>query len=274
MKIHDEHVTTAGVIGLGVVGGTLARALGDAGIAVRGYDSYQGVGRPDDLQDCPVVFLCVPTPSMEDGGYDLAEVWNALRTLEPHLGAGTVVVVKSTVPPGTSDRLSVAFPGLTFASMPEFLVASRPMETLTRPDRVVIGCRSPRTARMLADLIGKIAPSAPVVHLRPTEAELVKLASNAMLSAKVSMANELAEVCGPFGVAWSRVQAGVGLDRRIGPDHLTVTPDRGFGGTCLPKDLDGLIAASAGAGYRPPVLEEIAAFNRNIRGAAALRSVS
>lgn len=274
MNTYDETVTRVGVIGLGVVGGTLARAFTDAGVAVRGYDSYQGVGRPDDLEGCHVVFLCVPTPSGPDGGYDLTELWNALHAIEPHLGSGTVVAVKSTVPPGTSDRLSVAFPGLTLASMPEFLVANRPTETLTRPDRIVIGCRSARTARMLADLMGRIAPTAPVIHLRPTEAELVKLASNAMLSAKVAMANELAEVCDRFGVDWARVQPGVGLDRRIGLDHLTVSPERGFSGTCLPKDLDGLIAASTAAGYSPSVLEEIASFNRRIRRAAALQSVS
>jgi UDPglucose 6-dehydrogenase len=268
MNMNDETVTRMGVVGLGVVGGTLSRAFREAGVAVRGYDSYQGVGRPEHLQGCPVVFLCVPTPSGADGGYDLTELWNAMHSIEPHLGSGTVVVVKSTVPPGTSDRLSAAFPGLTFASMPEFLVADRPAETLTRPDRIVIGCRSARTARILADLMGRIAPTAPVIHLRPTEAELVKLASNAMLSAKV------AEVCDRFGVDWSRVQPGVGLHRRIGLDHLTVSPERGFGGTCLPKDLDGLIAASTAAGYRPAVLEEVASFNRRIRRAAALQSVS
>ena len=82
--------------------------------------------------------------------------------------------------------------------------------------------------------------------LTPTEAELAKLAANAMLAAKVSMANELALVCERFGVEWSNIQSAVGLDRRVGLDHLTVTTDRGFGGGCLPKDLDGLIAASRG----------------------------
>ena len=86
-----------------------------------------------------------------------------------------------------------------------------------------------------------------------------------MLAVKVSFANELAEVCERFGVEWSRVQPGVGLDRRIGPDHLQVSPERGFGGACLPKDLDGLIAEAATAGYDPALLRAMAEFNARIR---------
>jgi UDPglucose 6-dehydrogenase len=101
------------------------------------------------------------------------------------------------------------------------------------------------------------------------EAELAKLCSNVMLASKVALANELALICERFEVAWPVVQAAVGLDRRIGPDHLTVTPERGFGGGCFPKDLDGLIAAAREAGYAPTLLKEVAAFNRRIRAEAS-----
>lgn len=111
---------------------------------------------------------------------------------------------------------------------------------------------------------------APVVVVDPTEAELAKLCSNALLSAKVAMANELYEICDRYRVKWGRVQAVVGLDRRIGPDHLEVTKERGFGGVCLPKDMDGLVGAALRAGYMPTVLTEIASFNRRIRLEAQL----
>jgi UDPglucose 6-dehydrogenase len=143
---------------------------------------------------------------------------------------------------------------------------ARPMETFTRPDRVIIGARSSKAAESVVGLMSKVAPTAPIALLLPVEVELVKLCSNAMLAAKVTLANELAEVCVRFGVQWPRVQAGVGLDRRIGPDPLTVAPERGFGGSCLPKDLDGLIAASRQLGYEAPVLRAIADFNKAIRG--------
>lgn len=254
-----------GVVGLGVVGGTVAQAFREAGVQTRGYDRYLDIGRPADLAGCSVVFVCVPTPGAPDGKHDVTEVWTAVKEIEPHLDPGSVVAIKSTVPPGTCDLLGTEFPRIEFASVPEFLVAARAMETLTRPDRVVIGARSRIAAETLAGVMAAVAPAAPIIFLLPTEAELVKLCSNAMLAAKVVVANELAEVCSRFGVAWTPVQAAVGLDRRIGPDHLTVTPERGFGGACLPKDLDGLIGASESAGCGAPVLRAIADLNRSIR---------
>jgi UDPglucose 6-dehydrogenase len=241
-------------------------------VAVRGYDRYLEIGAAEDLAGCSVVFLCVPTPSQDGEGHDLTEVWAAMREIEPHLGRGTVVATKSTVPPGTSEALAEAFSGVDFVVAPEFLVATHPVDTFTHPDRIVIGARSGEAATIVADLMTRVAPSAPVVVVTPTEAELVKLCANAMLAAKVAMANELFEVCRRFGVSWSRIQGVVGLDRRIGPDHLAVTPDRGFGGACLPKDLDGLIGSARRAGYAPKLLEGIAKFNRRVRREAELDS--
>ena len=256
---------TIGVVGLGVVGGTAEAAFRAAGVETRGYDRYRGIGTPADLAACSVAFLCVPTPSGRLGEHDLTEVAYAIREIAPHLESGAVIAIKSTIPPGTCQELAAQYPRLEFASVPEFLVASRAVESFVRPDRIVIGARSSETAATIAGLMKKIAPEAPVVVLEPTEAEFVKLCSNAMLAAKVSMANELSAVCARVGVEWSRVQGVVGLDRRIGPDHLTVTAERGFGGECLPKDLDGLIAASRKCGYEPTLLDEISAFNRRIR---------
>jgi UDPglucose 6-dehydrogenase len=266
-------MTTVGVVGLGVVGGTVEAAFRAAGIATRGYDRYRGIGTAADLGGCSVVFLCVPTPSGPDGGHDLTEIAYAVREIEAHVEPRTVIAIKSTIPPGTCDELAAQHPRLEFASVPEFLVASRAVESFVRPDRIVIGARSPDATAILEGLMKTIAPEAPVVFLAPAEAELVKLCSNAMLAAKVSMANELSDVCARFGVEWSNVQAVVGLDRRIGPEHLTVTAERGFGGECLPKDLDGLIAASRGSGYDPALLSEIGAFNQRIRPDAVNRQI-
>jgi UDPglucose 6-dehydrogenase len=110
-----------------------------------------------------------------------------------------------------------------------------------------------------------ISPGVPILSMTTTEAELSKLCSNAMLAAKVSMANQLALICERFGVAWAVVQPAVGLDHRIGNTHLNVTPERGFGGGCLPKDVDGLIAASAAAGHAPALLSAVVEFNRRVR---------
>jgi UDPglucose 6-dehydrogenase len=263
-------MTNVGVVGLGVVGGTIARAFTEAAVPVRRYDLYQGIGGSEDLAECSVIFLCLPTPASPEGGYDVTEVWNAVRSLVPHLREGTVMALKSTVPPGTGDALAEAFPTFEFASVPEFLVADRPDETFLHPDRLIIGCDSPEAASLLHETLRRVVPDAPVVMLTRREAELAKLCSNAMLAAKVTLANELFEVCSRFGVDWSRIQDAVGQDRRIGRGHLDVTAERGFGGTCLPKDLYGLIGSSTRAGYAPMVLMEIARFNEWIRREAEI----
>ncbi|MGH2734961.1 MAG: hypothetical protein ACRDKZ_05230 [Actinomycetota bacterium] len=254
-----------GVVGIGKVGGTVSEALEGAGLEIRRYDRYLDVGRPEELAGCLIVFVCVPTPSLPGSGFDLKEIWSAAREIEPFLRTGTILALKSTVPPGTNDQLAAAFERLEFASIPEFLIASRPAETFTHPDRVVIGARSEVTAARLSDVMHRVAPVAPVVILTPLEAELTKLCSNALLAAKVATANALSDICEGYRASWPRIQAAVGLDRRIGPDHLTVTPERGFGGACLPKDLDGLVAAARTVGHRPSLLEEIADYNRRIR---------
>lgn len=259
---------TVGVVGLGMVGGTVERGLSSAGIDTRGYDRYKNIGSPNALEDCDVVFLCVPTPSTPDGGFELTEVYGAVHEVIAHLRLATIVAVKSTVPPGTCDDLQRRYPAFDFASMPEFLVASRPEETFSNPDRVIIGATTEQAAGALRDIMEQVAPASPAIVLKPRESELAKLCSNIMLAAKVAMANELAEVCNRFDVAWERVQSAVGLDRRIGPDHLTVTPERSFGGMCFPKDLDGLIAAARSTGYEPTLLEGIAEFNEFVRAEA------
>jgi UDPglucose 6-dehydrogenase len=254
-----------GVVGLGMVGGTVSRAFDKAGISVRAYDRYLDIGTPKRLADCCVVFLCVPTPSFPDGALDLSEIWSASREIEPALQQDCIVAVKSTVPPGTIDRLAAAIPRIEFASLPEFLVATNPDETFTHPERVVIGTRSSEVAATLGGLMETVAPEAPAIVVEPIEAELAKLCSNVLLASKVAMANQLSEVCEQYDVSWPRIKGVVGMDRRIGPDHLSVRAERGFGGACLPKDLDGLIAAATSAGRAPHLLRAIADFNRHIR---------
>jgi UDPglucose 6-dehydrogenase len=255
-----------GIVGLGIVGRTVREALADAAIPTRGYDLYQGEGHPSDMRDCAVVLMCVPTPCSEHGGYDLTEVWACARMLAEHLDPGAIIAVKSTVPPGTCDRLHRAHPQLEFASVPEFLVATKPRESFHDAQRIIIGARTFWAGDLLEGLMHRLVPGAAIVRVRPIEAELLKLSANALLAAKVTVANELAEVCASHGVRWSSIQHAIGMDPRIGPAHLTVTPERGFGGQCLPKDLDGLIAASREAGHFPSLLAEIARFNRRIRG--------
>lgn len=246
-----------GIVGLGVVGGTTEAAFMRAGIRVVGYDPHKGVGSTRELRECDLVFLCVPTPESGDGGLDPTAVWKAVEDIEPDLGTGTIVAVRSTVMPGTSDALAEAFPRLEFASVPEFLTADEPLETFTYPDRIVIGARNLVAFELLGDLMARATSSGRMAYVSPTEAEMIKLCSNAMLSAKVAMAVELDGICSAYGVDWNGIRVAVGADSRIGQSHLRVTKERGFGGACLPKDLAGLIAAGRAEHVETDLLESV-----------------
>lgn len=259
----QELPSAVGVIGLGVVGGTVARALKEAGFEVVGHDPYKDVF--GDLSKCSVAFVCVSTPGTDKGELDGRAVAGAIEEAYQSLPAEAIVAVKSTVVPGTNDALQSNYPNLRFASTPEFLTEAEPDESFANPARIVIGARDGIVAWQLTQILRRTS-RAPVVHCQPIEAELIKLSSNAMLAAKVTMANELSHIAASFGVHWEAVQEGVGLDPRIGASHLNVTPEGGYGGSCFPKDVNGLIVASEDSGYRAELLEKVAGLNRRFRG--------
>src|SRR5436309_3636752 len=177
-------------------------------------------------------------------------------------GKPRTVVVKSTVLPGTTE--SVVQPILESAEVPfriavnpEFLREGRALEDALRPDRIILGVDSPGTARILRALYRSSRCPVLVTDLRT--AESVKYATNALLAAKVSLANELANLCDGFGVDYDEVLRGVALDPRINPQFLV--PGVGFGGSCFPKAVRALVASGTANVYRPELLEAVLALN-------------
>src|SRR2546422_10935166 len=211
-----------------------------------------------------VVFLCVGTPSRPDGSMDDSALREAVKSLAEawHDGRRRTVVVKSTVLPGTVDGLvrpivEAANVPFRLGMNPEFLREGRALEDALRPDRIVLGADSPGTARILRALYRSSRCPVLVTDLRT--AESVKYATNALLAAKVSLANELANLCDGFGVDYDEVLRGVALDPRINPQFLV--PGVGFGGSCFPKDVRALVASGTANGYRPELLEAVLALN-------------
>lgn len=191
-----------------------------------------------------VALLCVGTPPRPDGDPDLTYIAQAARQVAQAATGDLVVVVKSTVPPGSCEAIElicqeVAPEGITIrvASSPEFLRESRAVEDFLHPDRVVVGAADDQVADLVASLY---PPGVPVVRCDRRGAELVKYAANAFLAVKISFANEVASLCEHLGTEASTVLEGVGLDHRIGPDFLR--PGPGYGGSCLPKDVSGFRA--------------------------------
>jgi UDPglucose 6-dehydrogenase len=195
------------------------------------------------------VFLCVGTPSRPNGEADLSYVKGASKMIGQGLRnskGAPLVVVKSTVPPGTTaglvtpeiEKSSRKKDGVGFfaASNPEFLREGRALEDARRPDRVVIGSLHSDARDKLIQLWQP--GDAPVIQTDPTTSELIKYASNTFLALKISFANEIANLCSRLGLDVYDVMRGVGLDKRIGSEFLRA--GAGFGGSCFPKDVRAL----------------------------------
>ena len=204
----------------------------DIGEAVRGAD---------------VVFIAVGTPSRRgDGHADLSFVFAAAHEIAAAISDYTVIVIKSTVPVGTGDRVEDIIrqvnPSALFSvvSNPEFLREGAAIEDFKRPDRVVVGAPDERSRSIMERLYRPLSLNrAPVLFTDRRSSEIIKYASNAFLATKITFINEMADLCERAGADVQQVAIGMGLDRRIGTKFLHAGP--GYGGSCFPKDVEALI---------------------------------
>lgn len=204
------------------------------------------------VADADFVFLCVPTPSSEDGSANLEFLHSAAKAIAPHLRSGAVVINKSTVPVGAVAYVESAIlrSDIAVASNPEFLREGTAVHDFLHPDRIIIGSEDPQVAERVAGLFETL--DAPVVVTDPISAELIKYASNAYLATRLTFVNEIARLCDDFGANASDVLGGMGLDRRIGPGFLV--PGPGWGGSCFPKDTAALLHSAQQVGDGFPLL--------------------
>lgn len=209
-----------------------------------------------------VVFLCVGTPSKADGSADLRFLEAAAAEVSAQ-GWDAPLVVKSTVPPGTTVGVVAALVP-SCAMNPEFLREGCALRDAREPDRVVLGVMDEAGSAVLQELYSTV--SCPVVVTDPTTAEMVKYASNAMLATRVAFANEVGNVCQSVGVNVDDVMSMVGLDFRIGPHFLKAGV--GFGGSCFPKDVKALRSAASSMGVATPLLDAVLANNEAQPGVA------
>ena len=176
----------------------------------------------DDLvRSCRIAFVCVDTPATHSGDADLSRVRAVVDGL-PETGERLVLVMKSTVPVGTGEKVredldARGLEGVGYVSNPEFLREGRAVADFMEPDRIVIGASDAADARAVADLYADLR--APVISTDVASAEMIKYASNAFLATKISFINEIANVCEETGADVVEVARGMGLDGRIGPQH-------------------------------------------------------
>lgn len=222
------------------------------------------------IAESDVVFIAVGTPPLPSGDADLSVVFDVAKKVGEHLGGYTVVITKSTVPVGTSEKVKEIIKKskpkkaeFDYASVPEFLREGQAISDTLHPDRIIIGTDADRSREKLIELHRPIASEGTtgvqmVLTTIPT-AEMIKYASNAFLATKISFANAVASLSEHAGADGPKVLEAVGLDRRIGSSFLNA--GAGYGGSCFPKDVKALIAIAKSYGYDFEFLREVEEIN-------------
>ncbi len=220
----------------------------------------------DGVKNSEVIFICVGTPPKEDGSADLTAIENVAKDIGANLNNYKLIVEKSTVPVRTGEWLKDTIEKYNInntpfhvASNPEFLKEGTAINDFMNPDRVVIGVNEDRAAQILVKLYEPL--NAPILVTDINSAEIIKHASNAFLSMKISFINAIANICDLSGADVKKVAKGIGLDERIGEAFLNA--GIGFGGFCFPKDLDAFIAISEKLGYNFNLLKEVRNINES-----------
>ena len=223
------------------------------------------------VQGVDAVFIAVGTPPRKDDDHaDLSHVYAAAREIAAALSGYAVVVTKSTVPVGTNARIKAEMratnPAAEFdvVSNPEFLREGNGIHDFLQPDRVVLGCDSPRARQVMEALYKPLADQGyPIIHTDLESAEMIKYAANAFLATKITFINEVANLCEKVGADVTTVSRGIGLDNRIGPKFLMAGP--GYGGSCFPKDTRAF--ARIGQEYFVPlqIVETVIRSNEKIK---------
>jgi UDPglucose 6-dehydrogenase len=220
---------------------------------------------PAAVRESVIIFIAVGTPQGEDGSADLTHVLGVAREIARAMNGYKVIVDKSTVPVGTSQKVRALVAGETshpfsVVSNPEFLKQGAAIDDFMKPDRVVIGAEDDRSRQLMLELYEPFTRTgAPIMVMDCASAELAKYAANAMLATRISFMNEVANVCELVGADVDQVRRAIGSDRRIGTSFLF--PGVGYGGSCFPKDVKAMIRFASEKQYEFKILEAVEAVN-------------
>ena len=224
----------------------------------------------DELDNVDVIFIAVGTPPGEDGSADMRYVLEVAKTIGENINSYKLVVVKSTVPVGTSERVRIAIKNeldkrnldieFDVASNPEFLKEGDAINDFMKPDRVVVGVDSEKAKELMSNIYRPMMlNNFRVIFMDIPSSEMTKYASNAMLATRISFMNDIANLCELMGADVNMVRKGIGSDSRIGNKFLY--PGTGYGGSCFPKDVKALIHTAEKNGYDMKVLKAVEQVN-------------
>lgn len=234
-----------GIVGLGTVGGALKKYFDDHFRNIAIFDKYKKIGSIEEIKKSSIIFLCLPTSFKSFKVKKWQEVYNLKDIIEilKNLNNGQIVILKSTVLPGTTEYLQKKFPKIILLHNPEFLRQKFAFKDFINPDFQILGYCNKKGERVAKKIIN-ILPKAPFTQItKARNAEVIKLSINSFLALKVCWANSIYDYCFKIKTDYKEIKKGITADKRIGSSHLEVFYEgyRGFGGSCLLKDINAII---------------------------------
>ena len=259
-----------GIIGQGYVGTAIKLGF-EQHYNVLTYDKFDLAKSThskisDLVEETKVIFVCVPTPMRKDGTCYTGIVEEVIREIN-ETADDHIIVIKSTIPPGTTDRINKEYTHSTVIFNPEFLTEENFLEDFRNQKRIILGGDRIGTNK-LRQIYSKVFPKATIVKTGSKTAEMVKYFTNTFLATKVSFANEMYSVCEQIGIDYDKVVEYATYDERLGKSHWNVPGhdgDFGFGGHCFPKDLRALLHLTEKLGTLNNVLCATNETNNNVR---------
>jgi UDPglucose 6-dehydrogenase len=231
----------------------------------------------EGLDNSPIIFLAVGTPSAPDGSSDLSAIFSVVNDIADNLNDYRIIATKSTVPVGTGQKIIELIKSKTdvafdYVSNPEFLKEGAAVEDFMSPDRIIIGTTNPRVRHEMQQLYNPfMRKSSRIMFMDPVSAEMTKYAANAMLATRISFMNELSELCETVGADIEQVRHGLGSDSRIGSAFLF--PGVGYGGACFPKDIRALIHTGSEHGIEMTIANSVQQVNMKQQNRFAQRVI-
>lgn len=250
-----------GIMGLGMVGGALNKYFEKNGVETFKYDKGRNLGSIEEVNNADIIFVCVPTPFVEGSGLDFSYVEEACNNVK----GSKIVVLKSTILPGTTERLQKKHPEHKLLFNPEFLVEENAEKDMENPDRQIVGYTD--SSEDLAQTILALLPKAPFEKIvKSSEAEMIKYFGNTFLSMKVIFGNQMYDLCKKLGIDYNTVKECASQDKRILSSHLDVNHGgyRGYAGKCLPKDTKSLVYFADEKGMNLELLKAVEEINNRL----------
>ena len=257
-----------GVIGQGFVGNAVFQKFRKY-YDVKTYDidrSKCNSKLEDLLNFSTIIFLCLPTPMNSDGSCNIKIVEESIKKID-EAKKDIIVVIKSTIPPGTTANFNERYNNISLVFNPEFLTERNAVIDYENQKRIIIGGPRPSTT-ILKQLFSKVFDECHIIKTGSTHAEFIKYFTNCFLATKVSFSNEMYELAKTFDLDYDKVVEYAVLDKRLGNSHFNVPGpdgDRGFGGHCFPKDLQAIITLTKSKNTTNNVLNSVLKTNNEVR---------